>query len=390
MSLKKPRVVVAGQIPPPIGGQNIMVQKALTQFTTSNCCEVVHLPFFFTPHVGRARTFDLRKALELLKVIMRLVRIRLSGPIDLILYPSGGPQTAPIIRDILLLPWILLFSRRLIVHFHAAGIADRLERDRPSIRSRLLLFLYRRAAAAIVMTDFNRRDPEALGIKRILLLPLRIEDDFDQTLVHRDEPNRLRLLYVGHLCPDKGTPELLHAFASLRNQHPELELELVGECLAPFTDLVLHQLVDRLAIGPYVRISGVLKGKAKAVAFGRADLFVFPSVAPYESFGLVLAEAMAWKLPIVASNWRGNSDVLTVRAGAVCFSVTSALTDDLTAALQTAIKDRVQWLKWGETNRAIFKERYRETKESGWLSEPILSLSALGQESDFLSKSRQD
>jgi glycosyltransferase involved in cell wall biosynthesis len=374
MFLKKPRVIIAGQIPPPFGGQNIMIQKAVMQFARSERCDSVHLPFFFTPDFKSARRASIRKVLELIRVIGRLFRIRLAGPIDILLYPTGGPQRAPMIRDMLLLPWMLMLSRRVILHFHAAGIADRLEENPNGALTRLVSFLYNGAFAAIVMADFNRRDPAAVGIKRILVVSHRVDDNFDPRLVRRGDPSAMRLLYVGHLCADKGTPQLLEAFAAVRQNHPELELDLIGECLPPFNQEILERLLNQLQIRPNVRLSGVLTGRPKAEAFGRADLFVFPTVAPYESFGLVLVEAMAWKLPIVASRWRGNFDVLTSRAGAICFPVSTSLMQDIATALEQAIQQQNKWEQWGQINRSIFEQRYRENQGEEWLAEPLLSL----------------
>jgi len=374
MSLNKPRVVIAGQIPPPFGGQNIMIRNAVAQFARSDRCESVHLPFFFTPDFKSARSGVVGKVLELIRVIGRLFRIRLAGPIDLLLYPTGGSQSVPIIRDIFLLPWALMLSRRVVLHFHAAGIADQLEKTRSGILARFLSFFYRRAFGAVVMTTFNRRDPEAVGIKRILVVPHRVDDEFDPLLVRRGDPEVVRLLYLGHLCADKGTPQLLEAFAALRRKHPEFTLDLVGECLPPFTQEILERLLDGLQIRSHVRLLGVLTGRSKAEAFGHADLLVFPTVAPYESFGLILAEAMAWRLPIVATRWRGNFDVLTPRAGAICFPVSSSLTQDIANALEQAIQQRSKWVEWGGINRSIFEQLYRENETKEWLVEPILSL----------------
>jgi glycosyltransferase involved in cell wall biosynthesis len=374
MSTNQLRVVIAGQVPPPWGGQNIMVAKAVTQFSHSQNCQAVHLPFFFTPQFSGARKLSIRKITELIRVIGRLWRIRLGGPIDLVLYPTGGPQSVPMIRDLLLLPWILMLSGRVILYFHAAGIADRLEKDPKSALNRAIRFLYSRAFAAIVMTEFNRRDPESARIDRILVVPYRIDDEFDPLLVQRGAGSRVRLLYVGHLCADKGTPELLEALATLRNEYPELELDLVGECLPPFTEADLKNLIERLQIQSHVHLCGVLTGSGKAHAFGRADLFVFPTVAPYESFGLVVAEAMSWKLPIVVSNWRGNSDVLTSSAGAICFPVVPSLTSGIVAAVKQAIQRRSEWEEWSRRNRSIFEQRYKEGEPHDWLVQPIVSL----------------
>lgn len=350
-----------------------MIQKAVAQFTRCEDFESVHLPFFFTPDVKRARQGSFDKVLELILVVGRLTRIRGAGPIDLLLYPVGGPQRVPMIRDLLLLPWILMASRRVVLHFHAAGIADRLHNGSDQRWARLLAAVYRRAFAAIVMTDFNKRDPEAIGIKRILVVPHRIEDPFDAGLLRRED-SATRLLYVGHLCADKGTPQLLEAFTAVRKSFPELELDLVGECLPPFTPFDLDNLVDGLQIRSHMYIRGVLSGREKAEAFAAANVFIFPSVAPYESFGLVLVEAMAWRLPIVATKWRGNYDVLTPRAGAICFPVSSTLAEDIATALEQAIQQRDKWIEWGRINRSIFEQRYSEDGARNWLAEPILSL----------------
>ena len=59
-----------------------------------------------------------------MRVLWRLFRIRMTGGVDLMLYPVGGPHMVPIIRDILLLPFARLASRKLVLQFHAAGIAE--------------------------------------------------------------------------------------------------------------------------------------------------------------------------------------------------------------------------------------------------------------------------
>jgi glycosyltransferase involved in cell wall biosynthesis len=83
---------------------------------------------------------------------------------------------------------------------------------------------------------------------------------------------------------------------------------------------------------------------------------------------------MAWKLPIVASQWRGNVDVLTEEAGAICFEVTSSLVDDIGKGLEQAFANRPHWLEWGNKNRAVFESRYRDSTTENWLVDPILDL----------------
>jgi glycosyltransferase involved in cell wall biosynthesis len=339
-----------------------MIARILAELSRAQEFETVHLSFEFTRNFKTIRRGNLSKVWELLKVIGRILRIRLAGPIDVLIYPAGGPQTVPIIRDILLLPWVLLAAQRVVLHFHAAGIADRLGGKR-GVLGTLLHLLYRRSYGALVMTDFNRRDPLCFGIRRITILPHRLPDEFDPLLLKRN-PAEPRILAVGHLCPDKGTPALLRAFARLAPRHPTARLELVGECLPPMTDASLQADLRELGIQDRVLLTGVLTGRAKQEAFGRATHFAFPTVAPYESFGLVMVEAMMWSLPILATDWRGNRDVLGETFEGVCFEVGDDLAASLESALERSLTKAISEPSWGRKNREIYEARYRSEEQA--------------------------
>ena len=339
-----------------------MIARILEELARTNEFETHHLRFEFTPDFKTIRRGSFSKVWELAKVIGRLLRLRSRGPIDVLIYPAGGPQSVPIIRDILLLPWILLVARRVVLHFHAAGIADRLG-ERPDLLGSLLSSLYRRSAAALVMTEFNRRDPEHFAISPVFVLPHRLPDEFDPALSKKNSAEP-RILSVGHLCPDKGTSALLRAFANIAKHNETVRLELVGECLPPMTDESLRAHLRELGIEDRVVLSGVLTGKAKQEAFGRATIFAFPTVAPYESFGLVIVEAMTWGLPIVATDWRGNRDVLGQDFDGECFEIRGELATSLEKALKRALENAAENPGWGQKNREIYEGRYRSGDRS--------------------------
>lgn len=355
--MERKRVVIAGQTPPPIGGQAVMIARILDDLRAHSSFEVVHLPFYFTRDVRRTRRAGLDKVLELFAVVSRLVGIRASGTIDALLYPVGGPQLVPLLRDVCLLPWILLASRKVIFHFHAGGIAETIHRY-PYLLRQLVYFLYSKGDAAIVMTEFGKRDATALGIDNIKVVPHTLTDTYDPDAVRRGAGPAARLLYVGHLCEEKGTPALLEALADLRKTEPNCSLELVGECLPPYSDTEMKSAIRRLDLENAVELSGVLSGKEKWNRFARADLFVFPSLAP-ESFGLVTVEAMMWALPVIACDWRGNREILGETLGGVCFRPGVNLAISLSNALREAFAHREDWTEWGKRNRQTFENKYK-------------------------------
>ena len=62
--------------------------------------------------------------------------------------------------------------------------------------------------------------------------------------------------------------------------------------------------------GPLVRYLGFVGGIEKDQLFRTSDCLCFPTYYGAESFGLVLAEAMAYGLPIVATHWRMIPEIL--------------------------------------------------------------------------------
>ena len=122
------RVVVAGQMPPPVGGQNINIKRMFELLCRCEQFDTCHWRFEFTRSWTEGRRAGLWKLRELFAVLWRLLQLRRAGAIDVIIFPAGGPHTVPLIRDLILLPCAALASRRLLVHFQAAGVAGFVEK----------------------------------------------------------------------------------------------------------------------------------------------------------------------------------------------------------------------------------------------------------------------
>jgi N-acetyl-alpha-D-glucosaminyl L-malate synthase BshA len=110
------------------------------------------------------------------------------------------------------------------------------------------------------------------------------------------------LMHVSNFRPVKRVPDVVEAFAKIR-QHVPSVLVLVGDGPErPATEAA----VARLGVGEHVRFLG--KVDAVADLLRAADLFLLPSAS--ESFGLAALEAMACGVPVIASRVGGIPEVI--------------------------------------------------------------------------------
>lgn len=106
----------------------------------------------------------------------------------------------------------------------------------------------------------------------------------------------LHVLYLGRLHPIKGIENLLRAVAMLKGK---ARLSICGDGDVAYQDQ-LHSLARELGLNGSVKFQGKVGGAEKEQQFAAADLCVVPSFK--ENFCIVVAEALAREVPVVASH----------------------------------------------------------------------------------------
>ena len=155
----------------------------------------------------------------------------------------------------------------------------------------------------------------------------------------------LNILFVGRFEERKGLIHLLKAYHRLRKRHVDARLLVIGSGpkLREYRRYVgLRQIRD-------VEFLGRVSDDAKARYFASADIFCSPATGQ-ESFGIVLLEAMAAGIPIVASDIHGYKNV--VQRGVQGLLVEPRNPRALAAALYTLASDTELRHRMGEAGRA--------------------------------------
>lgn len=103
-------------------------------------------------------------------------------------------------------------------------------------------------------------------------------------------------LFVSRIHPKKGLLNLVDAWAAVRPVDWELWIAGPDEL---GHEAEVRARAARAGIAANVRFLGPAYGAARTDAFGRAELFVLPTLS--ENFGLVIAEALASGLPVLTT-----------------------------------------------------------------------------------------
>ncbi len=172
-----------------------------------------------------------------------------------------------------------------------------------------------------------------------------------------------KAVFLGRLHPVKGLPLALEAWQRVRPDG------WVFEIAGPDEDghrAVLQDLITKHALDDCVRLIGAVDGDAKTELLHAADLFVLPSHS--ESFGMVVAEALAHGLPVLTTQavpwpdlerndcgWRVPVSVAGLADG---ISAVTALSDEARFAMGVRGHDLVRTQYSWESVAQRFLELY--------------------------------
>ena len=165
---------------------------------------------------------------------------------------------------------------------------------------------------------------------------------------------KVNILFLGRLEQRKGLGILLRAYAQVKELMPELRLVIVGSS-RDRARRRYEQFVEGHGVRDVV-FAGFVSDEDKPRYFASADIYCAPNTGK-ESFGIVLLEAMASGIPVVASDIPGFAQVINPgREGILVrrddpLNLASALSllagnPDLRARLAAAGLRRAQAFAW--------------------------------------------
>lgn len=162
------------------------------------------------------------------------------------------------------------------------------------------------------------------------------------------------VLYTGRLASNKGLHYLVDAAQRVLSSCDDVFFLLVGED-AGEKEALEKRIRDKGLEASFLLTGHIKDDSVFRSAYGAADVFVLPS--EYEAFGIVLLEAMACKVPVVATTVGGVPDVVDKDSG---FLVPYGDSEALAERISRLLDDPALARKMGE------KGRKRAMDNFGW------------------------
>jgi glycosyltransferase involved in cell wall biosynthesis len=186
------------------------------------------------------------------------------------------------------------------------------------------------------------------------------------------KPNQVMLFTIQRLAPIKRVDILLDALSIITRENHNVVLVIAGkgEEQKRLKDKIIH-----LGLQENAFMAGYVSEDALPGYFGAADIFVFHSM--FETFGIVLAQAMAAGLPIVAANTSCVPEVVIDKVNGLLVEALNV--EEFAQSTLRLIKDKNLRLSIAKTNRKRAEVEFNWDNIADKYEEKLLQLANRGE-----------
>ncbi len=296
------KVMLLAPTPPPAGGIAGWTMRMLaTQLKNGWQVDVVDEKL-----IGKTETFGNGSKRHLSDEIVRTYRIwsnlnrKLKDSRVMVVHSCIPSTTMAMIREYICALITHLHKRAFIIHFRCT--------TPNTTKGKLGLFVLKRICRVsdqiIVLNDLSFRHLQGYCKTPIEIIPNFV--DAEEIIDNKKVRETVRTaLYVGGVIEDKGCAlicEIAKAF-------PEIQFRMVGQAE--------QKIIEKASECSNVVLTGQKEKENVKEELLNADLFIFLSHFRGEGFSNALAEAMAYGLPCVVTDWAANADMIEDKGGSV-------------------------------------------------------------------------
>jgi glycosyltransferase involved in cell wall biosynthesis len=252
-------------------------------------------------------------------------------------------------KDALIALIIKLFGFKIVYHFHNKGVKTRQNYFVDNLLYRLVF----KNVEIILLSKFLFYDVQKyISPRHVHYCPNGIPY-VSNNISKSNEKDKTQLLFVSNLIVSKGVFQLLEACQILKRRGLLFHCDFVGE-IGDVSKNKFASKVKELGLNEFIKYLGPKYGIEKNNIYTDADIFVLPT--HFETFGIVILEAMMHKLPVI-STFEGAIPEI-VKNGITGFLVHPNNVIELADKLEELIKNPMLRQKMGREGQNRFMKKF--------------------------------
>ena len=357
------KILFYGSVPPPLHGASY-ANSLFVSAPWPEGVEIRHVDCYLSRSLEEMNRFSLPKIFRLLRGMGRLLWDSLTFSPDWVVVPVAFNRGS-FLKDGMAVLLMGALRRRVALWCHGQGYKPL--RSGKGVLMRLFCRTVMAVPSAVVTPSRQAGLDNAFQSEfqnRWRTIPYGIPDL--PRLCPPQKGEGVKVLFLSNMLQTKGWMTLWKAACNLCPRHDGLSFDFYGQETAEISSEELERFFAQGPSPERIRYRGPAYGETKERAFAQADIFCFPTYYPYETFGIVLVEAMRAGLPLVASRYSGIPEILAEGEGG--FLVPPDSVEGLEGEIERLLLDPSLRESMGSFNRRRFESHYTmKAAVNGWL-----------------------
>jgi len=366
MATRPARVLVVGPTPPPCHGVATFTRDLLAHAGDKRF-ELLHLDTSDRRDLANLGRWDLTNIRLGLLNTAQLLRRCVRPGVDLVYIPVS--QNVPaFLRDAAFVLGARALRKRVVLHLHGGYFRTVYDQESNALfRATARVALNAAAAVIVLAEEFRQIFKGLVQDERLYVVENGVPDpgagDMTRFAAVRQtgivSPESETILYMSTLTRTKGILELIIAVGLLRQWRHQVQLRVAGAWQDEALRQEAEELITREKLGAHISFTGTVAGADKAAFLASGQVFCLPTRYPYEGQPLVILEAMAAGLPVLATKHGAiGSTVSEGVSGALVPK--DASPEILAEALNEMLADKAALRQYGAKARERYLERYTQ------------------------------
>lgn len=299
----KNKILFVLHLPPPIHGSSVVGRQIKNSKKINSTFIADFLNISTSSEINKIGYLSFYKLFSYLKVLLLCFKKLVTHKYDLV-YIAPTISGIGFYKDFLIVLVFKMFRKKLIFHLHN-GLKSK---DINSIDHWLYKYFFKKTEVILLSELLYQEINDYVKFERIYICPNGIEQIENSNKKNKRSENGIPvILFLANLLMTKGVLELVEACSLVKKKGFEFRCIIIGG-ERDFMKKDLLRMIARNNLDNEIKYLGPKFGKEKQKYFMSSDIFVLPTY--YETFGIVLVEAMQYGLPVISTDVGGIPDLI--------------------------------------------------------------------------------